>query len=451
MAYYISNVEINLQMKKSILVLFSILVCSLALSQNLYFPPINNNLPWDTISPQNLGWCSNKIDSLYEYLQQENSKAFIVLKDGKIVLEKYFGQFTKDSVWYWASAGKSLTSVLIGKAKEDGILKLTDSTSKYLGPGWTAETRAEEGKISVWNQITMTSGLDDNVPDNHCTLDTCLRFLDNPGSRWAYHNAPYTLLEKVIESAAGMNINQYTQQKIKNQTGMTGAWFQTGYDNLFVSKARSMARFGILVQNKGKWANTTVLADTAYIRQMINSSQQLNKAYGYLWWLNGKGSYMVPTLQTVFPGSYAPDASSDMYAAIGKNGQILSISPSTGIIFVRMGNSTNAGEVPFQFCNQIWKRLNAVICQTTGTSRFQQDKLEIQLFPNPAKDQLNVVFAKAKASVEINIKDVLGRKIRHEIICGTSGLIDIKGMKPGFYILEYSSEKGSGSIKFQKE
>jgi len=263
--------------------LFFLLFAFESRSQNIYFPPLNNNANWDTLSPQSLGWCTDKIDSLYNYLNQENSKAFIALKNGKIVLEKYFGGFTKDSLWYWASAGKTLTSFLVGKAKEEGFLNLTDSTSKFLGQGWTDMAPARERKITIWNQITMTSGLNDGVPDNHCTIDNCLKYLADAGTRWSYHNAPYTLLEKVIENATGLNINSYTNLKLKNQTGITGGWLTTGYDNIFYSKPRSMARFGILALNKFRWNNISLLSDTAYIRQATNSSQLLNKGYGYLW------------------------------------------------------------------------------------------------------------------------------------------------------------------------
>ena len=66
-------------------------------SQNLYFPPLSNTATWDTVSPASLGWCVNEIDTLYNFLDKENTKGFLVLKDGKIVLEKYFGTFTQDS------------------------------------------------------------------------------------------------------------------------------------------------------------------------------------------------------------------------------------------------------------------------------------------------------------------------------------------------------------------
>ncbi|MCX6207934.1 MAG: serine hydrolase [Bacteroidetes bacterium] len=331
-------------------------------AQSLYFPPISNTANWDTISPFSLGWCLNKIDTLYDYLQQQDTKGFIVLKDGKIVLEKYFGSFTKDSLWYWASAGKTITSFLVGKAQEENYLSITDTSSAYLGAGWTNCTTTQENKIKIKNQLTMTSGLDDGVPDNHCTIDTCLNYLADAGTRWAYHNAPYTLLESVLTTATGQPINTYTYTKLKLKTGMTGAWAFNGYDNVFYSKVRSMARFGLLIQNNCIWNTDTLLYDTTYINQMINTSQNLNLSYGYLWWLNGKSSYMAPTLQNVFPGSYAPAAPNDMIAGLGKNGQIVSISKSAGLVVIRMGNQVSSGEVPTQFCNKIWEKLNAVMC-----------------------------------------------------------------------------------------
>ena len=348
-----------------VLILFSVH----SKSQSLYFPPLIGNT-WDTISPASLGWCTNRIDSLYNYLEQQNSKAFIVLKNGKIVLEKYFGTFTKDSLWYWASAGKTITSFLIGKAQEQGYLSIKDTSSKYLGIGWTNCTRQQEDSISIRNQLTMTTGLDDGVPDNHCTLPSCLNYLSEAGTRWAYHNAPYTLLEKVITTATGQAINAYTQSALKTKTGITGAWLTVDYDNVYYSKARSMARFGLLVQNKCIWNNDTLLNDTTYIHDMINTSQEINYAYGYLWWLNGKGSYMVPTSQIIIPGSYANAAPVDMYSAIGKNGQILNIVPSQGLVVVRMGNDPGEGEVPFLLCDNIWQRLNYVMCNNTPHSTY---------------------------------------------------------------------------------
>lgn len=97
-------------------------------SPSLYFPPKTGNT-WQTTSPASLGICQERIDSLYNFLEVKNTKSFLLLKDGKIVLEKYFGTFVQDSIWYWASAGKSLSAFLVGQAQEEGLLDIQDKTS----------------------------------------------------------------------------------------------------------------------------------------------------------------------------------------------------------------------------------------------------------------------------------------------------------------------------------
>ncbi len=136
-----------------------------AKAQNLYFPPNTGNT-WDTISPASLGWCQNELDTLVNYLDQINTKAFILLKDGKIVVEEYFGTFTQDSLWYWASAGKSLTAFTVGIAQQEGYLSIDDTSSQYLGQGWTVCPPAKEEMISIRHQLSMNTGLDDGVPDH---------------------------------------------------------------------------------------------------------------------------------------------------------------------------------------------------------------------------------------------------------------------------------------------
>ena len=303
-------------MNKVIIVFCFCLFSKLSISQT-YFPP-NNSTLWDTISHVNLNWCQNKIDSLYSFLDTNNTKSFILLKNGKIVLEKYFNGHSDTSNWYWASAGKTITSFLVGMAQEEGYLEVTDTTSDYLGDGWTNCNLIQEEKITIWNQLTMTTGLDDNVSFD-CTNDTCLEYLSDPGIRWAYHNAPYTLLRPVIENATGQGINLYAYQKLLNPIGMNGAFLYSGYNNIFNSTARSMARFGLLILNNGKWDGNQIMSDANYFNQMLNTSQMLNESYGYLWWLNGKSSSMLPGSQFVFNGDITPNAPDDLVSALGKN------------------------------------------------------------------------------------------------------------------------------------
>lgn len=435
-------------MKKTlILILFLLSFTIYSKAQSIYFPPINNTAHWDTVSPASLGWCVDKIDTLYNFLQQENTKGFMVLKDGKIVLEKYFGTFTKDSLWYWASAGKTITSFLVGKAQEESYLSITDSSSKYLGVGWTNCTPAQEKNIKIRHQLTMTSGLDDGVPDNHCTLDTCLNYLADAGSRWAYHNAAYTLLDNVIQTATGQNINAYTQTKLKLKTGITGLWYMIDYDNVFFSTVRSMARFGLLFQNKCVWNTDTLIYDTAYINQMTTTSQTLNPSYGYLWWLNGKSSFMAPGTQFVFPGSYAPNAPADMFAGIGKNGQIVSISRSKGLVVVRMGNETSNAEVSTQFCDQIWQKLNDVMCNGNSINETNNAKATIRIYPNPSNTFLCIDIP-SEDKLELEILNLLGKTI---FTIKSQNKIDVSNLEKGIYIIKIIQGQNYYNQKFVKE
>jgi len=389
-----------------------------AAQAQLYFPPLLGNT-WDTLSPgTDLGWCTARIPALYDFLASQNTKAFIVLKNGKIVLERYFGTFTQDSLWYWASAGKTLTATLVGIAQQEGDLKITDTTSRYLGTGWTACTPAQEERITIWHQLTMTSGLNDNVPDHYCTLDTCLQYLADPGTRWAYHNGPYTLLDGVLEAATGQPLNTYTAAKISNKIGMTGMFVKVGYNNVFLSKARSMARFGLLMLNRGTWNTTPVLTDTAYFRQMTTTSQQLNKSYGYLWWLNGKPSYMLPGVPLVINGPLGTNTPPDAFIAMGKNGQFVNVVPSQNLVMIRMGNAPSSLDVPAFLNDSIWKYLNPVMetCTTSALAPgLAPPAPTLALTPNPASAgqavSLTLTGQAPGTAYTLRMLDALGRPV----------------------------------------
>lgn len=428
-------------MKKLLLILF---VCFSFFSkgQNLYFPPISGTT-WDTISPSSLGFCTNFEDTLHAYLQKTNSKAFILLKNGKIVYEWYFGTFTKDSFYVWNSAGKTLTGFAVGIAQQEGFLKLSDTTSHYLGQGWTSLTPQEEEKITIWNQITMTTGLN-HTGDYHCTDPTCLIYIADPGTRWMYHNAPYTLLDGVIEAATGINLNTYVSQKIRSKIGMNGLYVQSGYNNINVSNARSMARFGLLLLGKGTWNGTAILSDTNYFKAMTNTSQNFNLGYGYLTWLNGKGSYMLPSpdFQVTINENALPNAPADLFAALGKNGQIINVVPSQNLVLIRMGVDMGTSLVGNQYNDTIWQKFNLINCTA---SNVKLEKQEILISPNPTKDILEIkTNLKIKA---IEIRDMSGKIIAVNF----SKNLDVSHLESGIYFLRLETENGISQLRFLKE
>lgn len=435
-------------MKKSGILLIMFITALCVNAQSLYFPPKTGTV-WDTIPPQSLNWCQNKIDSLYAYLDSNDTKAFILLKDGKIVLEKYFDTHTATSPWQWASAGKTITSFMVGIAQQENHLSITDTSSKYLGQGWTSCTPAQEAKITIRHQLTMSSGLDDGVSDSFCTLDTCLIYKADPGTRWAYHNGPYTLLDSIIKNATGTTLNTYTTQKLKTPIGMTGSFITTGYNNIFFSNARSMAKFGLLILNKGNWNGTAIMTDTAYFHQMVNTSQPLNQAYGYLWWLNGKSSYMVPQSQIVFNGYFCPNAPADMFAAMGKDGQFLNIVPSQNLVWLRMGNSPNGALVPFLMNDKIWEYINDLGCGTTEINTISSQNNVVKIFPNPSSDVLNIKSNEPISNIEI--LNIHGQTIKTIIAQNSELSTSVSELPNGLYFVKVILANGKIWIgKIQK-
>jgi CubicO group peptidase (beta-lactamase class C family) len=434
---------------KSLLFIITILVSINHLSGQLYFPP-NNSSAWATMDAASLGWCQTRIDSLYRFLEANNTKAFILLKDGKIVLEKYLNGHSQTSSWYWASAGKTLTSALVGIAQQEKKLKISDLTSNYLGKGWTSCTPAQEEKITIRHQLTMTSGLDDGVSDPFCTTSSCLKYKSDAGTRWAYHNGPYTLLDAVIEKATGISMNQYNTQKIKNITGMDGLFIKQDFNNVYLSTARSMARFGLMILNKGTWNGVPVLSDQNYYNEMVNTSQMINESYGYLWWLNGKNSFMVPQSQIKFPGSLFKNAPSDMFSALGKNGQFINVVPSQKMVWIRMGDNPDNSLVPFLFNEDIWKYINNLSC-TSSTKDDASISNNYKIYPNPVTDQLMVENTTGNVeAVQYKILDAMGKVFINNQFEGSSFMIDTQSLSEGIYFMVIQNKHATQSIKFVK-
>lgn len=427
-------------MKPLFLLLFTFLSLQIH-SQDLYFPPTSGDT-WETLPPEALNWCPEKIDLLNNFLEDNNTKAFILLKDGKIVIESYFDDHTMATPWYWASAGKTITGFMTGIAQQEGFLSIDEPTATYLGTGWTSCLPGEELAITIENQLAMTSGLDDGVPDPTCTTSNCLECLASPGTRWAYHNAPYTLLDQVIEEATATSLNNYTTQKLKTPTGMTGTFLPVENNNVFFSNARSMARFGLLMLNNGNWDGNQIMTDTNYFNQMVTSSQSLNEAYGYLWWLNGTETFMLPGLQTVFNGPLFNNAPEDTYAAMGKDGQFLNVVPSENLVWIRMGEDPSNLPVPFLLNDQIWTFINDLDCEL---NTIEISKQSIQITPNPASN-----FISVKATDEIKKIDVFtahGQLIESQTVNENEFTLNLTSYATGMYFINVHYTNGKTTVR----
>ncbi len=329
----------------------------------MYFPPTNGTDTWETQSISSLGWNQNAVQPLLDYLLLKNTKSFMILVNGRIVMENYFNGHTATTLWRWNSAGKTLTSTVTGIAEQEGFINTNNKVSDYLGTGWTSAPLSKENLITCKNLLRMNSGLDDTLGDD--VVPSNLQYVADAGTRWAYHNV-YVKLQDVVVQATGQTWNNYFNTKLRDKIGMssTGVWFNGTGANLglriYFSNTRSMARFGLLALNNGNW-NGQQIINSGFLNQATTTSQNINLAYGYLWWLNGKASYRLPQTQLQFNGSLIASGANDMYMALGKDDQKIYVIPSKKMVVIRMGDAADSANLALStFDEVLWQKINAL-------------------------------------------------------------------------------------------
>lgn len=220
---------------------------------------------------------------------------------------------------------------------------------------------AKERLITPQHVLSMTSGINDQA--KLIKLINMTTYISDAGMRWSYHNI-FQKLIYIVDKVSHQDYYNYFNQELKNKIGMKEFWDFGPVFKTYHSDTRSMARFGILALNIGKWKENQII-NKEYFTKSISSSQSLNPAYGYMWWLNGKSSFMIPENQEIFKGSLIQNAPDDMYLAMGFDQQKIYIIPSKNMVIIRMGKGSDAGSSPesviSNFDNIFWEKFSQVI------------------------------------------------------------------------------------------
>lgn len=322
-----------------------------AASAQLYFPPAAGT--WATVDPASVGWKAPELEAAADLAFQRASRTFIVLHNGRILIERYAGadaSFTRDV----ASAQKSITSLLVGIALARKVLQPTDTVSSVLGAGWSKADAASEAKITLQQLLSMTSG-----------LDLSLAYAAPAGSAWLYNNDAYYRVKTMLEKRTGQDIATLSKTWLFAPIGAAqSSWgVRPGEDSMGLPitglsmSARDMARVGLLVQAGGAWSGVPVVP-AAYLGAALDSSQALNPSYGLLFWLNGKSFALAPQ-GTRVEGALIPSAPKDLIAALGANDQKIYVVPSEGLVVVRQGGKATDADVQAlsQFDDELWAKL----------------------------------------------------------------------------------------------
>jgi CubicO group peptidase (beta-lactamase class C family) len=335
-----------------------------AVAQSLYFPEIDND--WETVDPEQVGWDSEKLSAALAVAGERNSSGVVILHNGRLMAEQYWEQenlptsytnyvqgtdAANRAIEDVASAQKSIVAVLIGIAQERQLLNIDEPVSTYLGAGWTQASADREQAITIRHLLSMNSG-----------LATDMTYADDAGSTWLYNTPAYHYVMRILEKVTGQDRNTITKQWLTEPLGLTNSswtprpWASAAIGDGFSTTARELARFGLMIQADGKWHDKIIIADSHYLQDMLSPSQELNPAYGYLWWINGEEfSRAAGARARRVNGPLIPSAPEDLVTMQGALDRKLYLVPSLGLVITRLGASGAAQGSSFN--DAFWEAL----------------------------------------------------------------------------------------------
>ena len=310
---------------------------------------------------------SPEMRDLLTYVRNHGSTGFIVIEDGKVLIDqtwaapaddRVFANFTYgkasngDLLEDVASQQKSFVAVLAAIAIDKGLLDIEAPVSRYLGDGWSKATPEQEAHIRVIDILTMSSGLDERFG-----------YSAPSGSTFFYNTPVYAVTKTIVAAAAGQSLETVTHDWLTAPTGMADtAWrprpaalASVGNATGLVTTPHDVARFGLMVLHGGVGENGVRVVSQAQLDALFMRSTA-NPAYGRLWWLNG-GAYSMRAVAGRRDGPLIAAAPADLVGALGAFDRRLFVVPSRQLVVVRTGAATNDTE----FDQQLWTRLMKVI------------------------------------------------------------------------------------------
>jgi len=242
-----------------------------------------------------------------EYFTRQSAAGLLVIKDRKILYERYGLGNTEDSKWISYSVAKSVVSMLIGAAIQDGYIKSVDEKVTNYLPHLKGSSYDQS---SIANLLQMASGVqwNEDYADPKSDVATAswkttdlYEFLRNksrdaePGEKFNYNTAETNLAGTLLRSAIGNNLSTYLSAKIWQPFGMEsdGTWNLTEpgggeFGGCCINATlRDYGRIGLFALAAGRLADGTEVLPPGWMSESTAPSKGY-KGYGYFWWLTGE-------------------------------------------------------------------------------------------------------------------------------------------------------------------
>jgi CubicO group peptidase (beta-lactamase class C family) len=273
-------------------------------------------------------------------LEKFKTVAFLVLKNDSVVYEEYWDDYNADSYSGSFSVAKSIVSLLIGIAIDEGKIKSVNQSVSDFIPEYKDGLNA---KLTIRDLLTMTAAFDWKESyynpfsltakayfgDDLTSIIKNLKVIDEPGYTFNYQSANQLVLAYILQKATGKTISEYASEKLWKPLGAKhdALWSIDKKDGLekayccFNSNARDFSRIGLLALHGGKFNNKQIVSET-YIKESTKPAElkngSINELYGYSWW-------------------QAKAFGEHFFYARGILGQYIIVLPKKNMVIVRLG------------------------------------------------------------------------------------------------------------------
>lgn len=249
--------------------------------------------------------------SLEDFMEHNHVGGLLIIKDGSIRLEQYGLGNTEDTLWVSFSVSKSVTSLLLGAAIQDGYIssvdeRITDYLPRLKGSAYD--------QARIRDVLQMASGVewDETYGDPNSDVGSypgqdVVRLFDylgakeqvaEPGEVFNYNTGETDLVGALVRSAVGNNLATYLSHKIWQPFGMESDanWATHGSGGgerggcCMNVTLRDYGRIGLFALGGGVLPDGTRVLSEDWMQQSTTPSKG-SAGYGYLWWLIGDGAY----------------------------------------------------------------------------------------------------------------------------------------------------------------
>ncbi len=314
------------------------------------FPAQLDSVPWPTeswsrgdVNPKNPSAFKNTVENLFDYKSKYGyTYALLVVKEGKLVFEKYGYGSNSFYLQYSWSIAKSITHALVGALVADGKLDIYEPLSLSE---WSEDSRS---KITIDHLLKMSGGLqfnEDYIGQSSSDVIRMLMFegrhdtgafaanqplLNSPGEFWSYSSGSTNIICRVLKRIVGDGANgmiKYMNERLFEPIGIRTATPKFDTSGTFIGSSflmaipQDFARFGLLYLRGGVWENRQILSKDWIDYGRTPSFKDETQCYGAHWWIN-------------------PNNLAQFYAS-GFEGQTLLLDPNRDTMVLRLGRTSD--------------------------------------------------------------------------------------------------------------